>query len=207
MVRQQKPRRVKDCKALAGEYVTTQNKPVVFEARVKKWKEKRTMGPKNINLWKCKDDMMVKYREGVRRKYEELDAEKGTVEGEWRQYKDAFVGVAEELCGRTSGKGGTQSPRSRNQGWWTEDVAKALGEKRKAWDMIECIKNRGDQPTTNLNHLYCQKKKATRRAVDIARRSMDEELYRKLDEDGGKHMIFKMARDRTEDGREGRAVR
>ena len=24
-------------------------------------------------------------------------------EGEWRQYKDAFVGVAEELCDRTSG--------------------------------------------------------------------------------------------------------
>ena len=36
---------------------------------------------------------------------------------------------------------------------------------------------------------------------------MDEELYRKLDEDGGKQMIFNMARDRTEDGREGRAVR
>ena len=49
--------------------------------------------------------MTVEYRERVRRKYEELDAEKGTVEGEWRQYKDAFVEVAEELCGRTSGKG------------------------------------------------------------------------------------------------------
>ena len=35
------------------------------------------------------------------------------------------LGVAEELCGRTSGKGGT--PRSRNQGWWTEAVAKAVG--------------------------------------------------------------------------------
>ena len=57
--------------------------------------------------------MMVKYRERVRRKYEELDAEKGTVEGEWRQYKYAFVGVAGALCGRSSGKGGT--PRSRNQ--------------------------------------------------------------------------------------------
>ena len=33
------------------------------------------------------------------------------MEGEWRQYKYAFVGVAEELCGRTSLKGGT--PRSR----------------------------------------------------------------------------------------------
>ena len=31
---------------------------------------------------------------------------------------------------------------------------------------------------------------------------MKEELYRKLDEDGGEKMIFKMARDRTEDGRD-----
>ena len=38
--------------------------------------------------------------------------------------------------------------------------------------------------------------------MDIARRSTDEELYRKLDEDGSKQMIFKMARDRTEDGRD-----
>ena len=29
-----------------------------------------------------------------------------------------------------------------------------------------------------------------------------EELYRTLDEDGGKKMIFKMSRDRTEDGRD-----
>ena len=33
---------------LVGDYVTTQHKPVVFEVRVKKWKEKRTMGPTNI---------------------------------------------------------------------------------------------------------------------------------------------------------------
>ncbi|MEE9445618.1 MAG: hypothetical protein V3V19_08125 [Cocleimonas sp.] len=129
--------------------------------------------------------MMVEYRERVRRKYEELDAEKGTLEGKWRQYKDAFVGVAEELCGRTSGKGGT--PRSRNQGWWTEEVAKAVGEKREAWKMIECIRDRGEQPSTGLKHLYDQKKKkkAARRAVDRTRRSMEEELYRKLDEDDG----------------------
>ncbi len=48
--------------------------------------------------------MMVEYRERVRRKYEEPYAEKGTVDGEWMQYKDAFVGVAEELCGKASGK-------------------------------------------------------------------------------------------------------
>ena len=31
---------------------------------------------------------------------------------------------------------------------------------------------------------------------------MEEELYRKLDEDCGKKMIFKMARDRIEEGRD-----
>ena len=141
VVRQQQLRRIKDCKALAGEYVTTQHKPGVFEVSMKKCKEKRTMGPKNIKWWKCKDEMMLKCRERVMRTHEELDADKGTVEGEWRQCKDAFVGVAEELCGRTSGKGGT--PRSRNQGWWTEEVAKAVGEKREAWKMIEGIRDIG----------------------------------------------------------------
>ena len=102
-------------------YVTTQHKPVVFEVRMKKWKEKRIMGQKNIKWWKCKDEMMIECRERVMRKYEELDTEKGTVEGEWRKYNDAFVGVAEELCGRTSGGGSDgegSGGRSGKHGRW-----------------------------------------------------------------------------------------
>ena len=47
---------------------------------MKKWKERGTvrgeeaMGPNNIKWWKCKDEMMVEYRERVRRKNKELDA-------------------------------------------------------------------------------------------------------------------------------------
>ena len=158
VVRQQQLRRVKECKALLGEYVTTEHRQIVFEVCIKQCKEKRTMGPTNIKWWKCKDEMMVECRERVRRKYEDLDAEKGTVEGERRQYKDAFIGVAEELCGRTSGKGGT--PRSRNQGWGTEEVAKAVVEKREAWKMIEGIRDRGEQPSTSSlsTYMYGQKK-------------------------------------------------
>ena len=63
VVRQQQLRWVKNCKALAGEYVTTQHRPVVvFEVRMKKWKEKRTMGPNHIKWWTCKDEMIVEYR-------------------------------------------------------------------------------------------------------------------------------------------------
>ena len=127
---------------------------------------------------------MVEYRKRVRRHYDELDAEMGTVEGEWVPFKDAFVGVAEELCGRTSGKGSTETNDGGRKRW------------RRQWKMIEGFRDIGEQPPTGLRHLYGQKKKAARRAVDIARMSIEEELYRNLDDDGGKTMIFKMARDR-----------
>ena len=125
---------------------------------------------------------------------------KGTVEGEWRQYKDAFVWVAEELCGRTSGKRRyteKQKPRmvDGRGGGGSGGEAGSMEDDRR-------LRDRREQPSTGLKHLYGQKKKAARRAVDRARRSMEAELYRKLDEDGGKKLIFKMARDRTEDGRD-----
>ena len=60
VVRQHQLGRAKDCKALPGEYVITQHKPVVFDVRLKKWK--MTMGSKNIKWWKCKDYIMVEYR-------------------------------------------------------------------------------------------------------------------------------------------------
>ena len=63
VVRQHQLRRVKDCNELAGECVTTQHKPVVFEVRMKM----RTMGRTNIKWCKCKDDMMVECSERVRR--------------------------------------------------------------------------------------------------------------------------------------------
>ena len=69
-------------------------------------------GRKTIKWWKCTGLMIDKYKERLKIKYEELDTEVETVEEEWKKYKDSFVGVAEEMCGRTSGKGG----RLENQG-------------------------------------------------------------------------------------------
>ena len=59
-------------------------------------------------------------------------------------------------------------------------MAKAVGEKRGVWKMIEGIRDRGEQPSTGLRHLYDQKKKAARRVVNSARRSMEEDLYESL---------------------------
>ena len=137
---------------------------------------------------------MVDYRERVMRKYEELHAEKGTVEGEWRQYKDVFVGGGGEAVWQNVG-GKEEQRKAETKDGGRKRWRRQWGEKREAWKMLECIKDRGEQPSTTLRHLYGQKKKAARRAVDRERRGMEEELYRKLDEDGGKKMIFKMGRD------------
>ena len=59
-----------ECEALqsvGGRVCHHTAKPVVFEVRMKKWKGMRTMGPRNIKCWKCKDDVMVECIERVRR--------------------------------------------------------------------------------------------------------------------------------------------
>ena len=96
-------------------------------------------------------------QERVRRKYDELDAEKGTVEGEWRQYKDAFIGMADELCGRTSVKEVHREAETKDGG--RKRGRRQWGENREAWEMIEGIRDRGEQPSTTLiTYMYGQKK-------------------------------------------------
>ena len=89
--------------------------------------------------------------------------------------------------------------RSSNQGWWTSEVAEAVCEKKEVWKEIEKTKERGNQPEARMIQTFGQKKGAAKRAVDKARRDMEADIYIKLDEDGGKKMIYKMAQDRDED--------
>ena len=131
-------------------------------------------------------------------KYEELSEEVGGLEEEWKKYKEAFVGAAEELCGRTSGKGGVS--RSSNQGWWTSEVAEAVCEKKESWKEIEKTKERGNQLDARMIHTY--RRREAKRAVDKARRDIEADVYSKLDEDGGKKMIYKMARDRDKNSKD-----
>ena len=174
VVRRHQLCRIKYRKAIAGEYVTTHHKPVVFIVGMQKMRRSRMQARTTIKWWKCTEGMIDEYKERVKMKYEELDREVEAVEKEWKKYKDSFVGVAEEMCGRISEKGG----RSKNQEWWTDEVAMAVDEKREVWKKIETIKDRGEQPSVAMKHLYGCKKKAARRAVEKARQNMDEKLYK-----------------------------
>ena len=48
-------------------------------------------------------------------------------------------------------------------------MATAVDEKREVWKKIETIKDRSEQPSVAMKHLYGRKKKTARRAVDKAR--------------------------------------
>ena len=91
--------------------------------------------------------------------------------------------------------------RSCNQGWWTSEIAEAVCEKKEAWREIEKTKEKGNEPDARMIHTYGQKREA-KRAVDKASRDMEADVYSKLDEDGGKKMIYKMARDRDENSKD-----
>ncbi|KAI0208264.1 hypothetical protein LSAT2_007081 [Lamellibrachia satsuma] len=86
------------------ENIMTQHKPVVFVMCMQKKRQTKTVGCRTIKWWRCKDDVAVEYKERVTVKYEELSEEVGGLEEEWKKYQEAFVGAAEELCGRTLGK-------------------------------------------------------------------------------------------------------
>ena len=92
--------------------------------------------------------------------------------------------------------------RSSNQGWWTNKVAEAICEKKEAWKELEKTKGRGNQLDARMIHTYGQKKKAAKKAVNKVRRDMEADVYSKLNEDGGKKMIYKMARDRDENSKD-----
>ena len=54
-------------------------------------------------------------------------------------------------------------------------MAKAVVEKREAWNMIEGIRDRGELPSTSLStYMYGQKKK------EGGGQSTEEEMYRSL---------------------------
>ena len=195
LVRKEQLWKIKDCKAIAGEHTTTQHKPVVFVVRMKRTTPNKIVGRKTLKWWKCRDGVATEYRQRVKEKYEELGEEADNVEEEWKKYQDAFVGNAEELCGRSTGMGGKAR---KNQEWWTTEVASAIREKKEAWKVIEHIKVNGNQPDGGMLHLYGQKKKAAKKAVDKARNDMEADVYTKPDDDAGKMMIYKMARHRNE---------
>ena len=105
IVRKQQLRKIKDCKAVAGERVTTQHKPVVFVVRILKKNQAKTVGRRTIKWWRCKDDVAVEYKDRVTVRYEEFSEEIGGLQDEWKQIQRSICGSCREAIWKNIGKG------------------------------------------------------------------------------------------------------
>ena len=194
LVKTQQRSKVKDCKAVPGEHTASQHKPLIYTIRLEEKKNGREKGRKTIRWWKCREDIAREYVEKVRMEFGELSDTVEDLEEEWRKYRKAFVGTAEALCGRTKGR----TSRRKNQEWWTKEVASAIKEKRDMWKQIEEIKVAGGYPSRQMQHRYGTLKNKAKKAVGKARKERDSTLYHQLEEDGGRKLIYKLAKERDE---------
>ena len=86
----------------------------------------------------------VAYKESLTLDYQRLGSSIVTVEKEWKTIKDAIVGIADELCGKTSVKqNNTLDGRKNLEGNW-----------RKERDMEGDRSENGQEKDTTLHQLY-----------------------------------------------------
>ena len=163
-----------------------------------KRREVKSRGRKIIRLGKCRGKVVIEYKERMRVRYEELGEEAKGLE-ENKKYREAFRGIAEVLCGRTSGKG--ESSGNGNSVCVDRRCCqyKVIGEEE--YGLEENINDRAGQPKAGLLHLYGQNTKAAQRNLDKVRNDIEAEVYNKLEEDGAKKMTYNLAHYRDEDSK------
>ena len=106
------------------------------------------------------------------------------LEAEWTAFKKIFVGTAEEISGRTSGKL-TQSRTKKEQWWWNPDVEQAIQEKKEA---LKCVEEASEAEQTSLKQKFREKKNAANKAVVKARDKKQQEWCDRIEEDSGKKL-------------------
>ena len=84
MVRKHQLWKVKNCKAVAGEHVTTQHKPVVFVVWMEKRREVKSKG-QNIMWGKCRGNVVIEFKQRMRARYDQLNEEVEGLEEEWKK--------------------------------------------------------------------------------------------------------------------------
>ena len=73
------------------------------------------------------------------------------MDGEWRQYKDAFLGWRRRAVWQNVGE--RRYTEMQKPMMVDGRGGEGSGEKREAWTMIEGIRDKGEQPPTGLRHM------------------------------------------------------
>ncbi|KAK3532174.1 hypothetical protein QTP86_009195 [Hemibagrus guttatus] len=187
---------ISDCKVVVGESVARQYRMVVCRMTLVVCKKKRSKIEieKKTKWWKLKKE---EYCEEFRQKLRQALGGQVVLPDDWETTAEVIRETGRKVLGVSSGR----RKEDKETWWWNEEVQDSIQRKRlakKKWDMDRTEENRQE---------YKESQRRVKREVSKAKQKAYDELYTRLDTREGEKDLYRLARQRDQDGKDVQQVR
>ncbi|KAK3544656.1 hypothetical protein QTP86_025603, partial [Hemibagrus guttatus] len=187
---------ISDCKVVVGESVARQHRMVVCRMTLMFCKKKRSKIEieKKTKWWKLKKEECC---EEFRQKLRQALGGQVVLPDDWETTAEVIRETGRKVLGVSSGR----RKEDKETWWWNEEVQDSIQRKRlakKKWDMDRTEENRQE---------YKELQRRVKREVSKAKQKAYDELYTRLDTREGQKDLYRLARQRDQDGKDVQQVR
>ncbi|KAK3549277.1 hypothetical protein QTP70_034483 [Hemibagrus guttatus] len=186
---------ISDCKVVVGESVARQHRMVVCRMTLMVCKKKRSKIEieKKTKWWKLKKEECC---EEFRQKLRQALGGQVVLPDDWETTAEVIRETGRKVLGVSSGR----RKEDKETWWWNEEVQDSIQRKRlaKKWDMDRTEENRQE---------YKELQRRVKRKVSKAKQKAYDELYTRLDTREGQKDLYRLARQRDQDGKDVQQVR
>ena len=183
-----------DCKVIAGENVAKQHRLVVSRMTLETKTRKMVKAEPKIKWWKLKnEECCVEFREEIR----EVLGGREELPEEWETTARYVREAGRKVLGITA----RQRKEDKETWWWDEEVQESIRKKREAkkrWDM---------QRDEESKQEYKETRREAKKEVAKAKARAYDELYEGLDTKEGEKIVYRLARQRHQAGKDVQQVR
>ncbi|KAK3545108.1 hypothetical protein QTP70_000787 [Hemibagrus guttatus] len=180
---------ISDCKVVVGESVARQHRMVVCRMTLMVCKTKRSKIEKKTKWWKLKKEECC---EEFRQKLRQALGGQVVLPDDWETTAEVIRETGRKVLGVSSGR----RKEDKETWWWNEEVQDSIQRKRlakKKWDMDRTEENRWE---------YKELQRRVKREVSKAKQKAYDELYTRLDTREGEKDLYRLARQRDQDGKD-----
>ncbi|KAK3560397.1 hypothetical protein QTP86_008488 [Hemibagrus guttatus] len=185
---------ISDCKVVVGESVARQHRMVVCRMTLMVCKTKRSEIEKKTKWWKLKKEECC---EEFRQKLRQALGGQVVLPDDWETTAEVIRETGRKVLGVSSGR----RKENKETWWWNEEVQDSIQRKtlaKKKWDMDRTEENRQE---------YKELQRRVKREVSKAKQKAYDELYTRLDTREGEKDLYRLARQRDQDGKDVQQVR
>ncbi|KAK3525767.1 hypothetical protein QTP70_007530 [Hemibagrus guttatus] len=185
---------ISDCKVVVGESVARHHRMVVCRMTLMVCKKKRSKIEKKTKWWKLKKEECC---EEFRQKLRQALGGQVVLPDDWETTAEVIRETGRKVLGVSSGR----RKEDKETWWWNEEVQDSIQRKwlaKKKWDMDRTEENRQE---------YKELQRRVKREVSKAKQKAYDELYTRLDTREGEKDLYRLARQRDQDGKDVKQVR